>query len=160
MLRLSSCIVVLVLSLISSENVSDAFTSPHSFASTVTTGAGIGSQCSVPFSAGSTSTSLFGIPKMFRWLTDQYPNINRRLSEGLTSDVRVDNFYLDMNGIIHPCTHGNAQDQIIVLDETAMFKKIFAYVDRYVPLNLYFFHKKKRRKGPCYLLCIYIYTHV
>mmetsp|Transcript_29208 Transcript_29208/g.43057 ORF Transcript_29208/g.43057 Transcript_29208/m.43057 type:complete len:821 (+) Transcript_29208:127-2589(+) len=75
-------------------------------------------------------TALHGIPKMFRWLTDQYPNINRRLSEGLTSDVQVDNFYLDMNGIIHPCTHGNADDKIVVLDETAMFKKIFGYVDR------------------------------
>jgi len=67
---------------------------------------------------------------MFRWLTDQYPNINKRINEGLTSDVHVDNFYLDMNGIIHPCTHGNANDEIIVLDETAMFKKIFSYVDR------------------------------
>eukprot|EP00547_Thalassionema_nitzschioides_P005996 CAMPEP_0194204872 /NCGR_PEP_ID=MMETSP0156-20130528/4284_1 /TAXON_ID=33649 /ORGANISM="Thalassionema nitzschioides, Strain L26-B" /LENGTH=697 /DNA_ID=CAMNT_0038930999 /DNA_START=211 /DNA_END=2304 /DNA_ORIENTATION=+ len=67
---------------------------------------------------------------MFRWLTDQYPNINRRLSEGLTIDTHVDNFYLDMNGIIHPCTHGNAEGKVIVLDETAMFKKIFLYVDR------------------------------
>eukprot|EP00980_Cylindrotheca_fusiformis_P014180 scaffold3720_cov141-Cylindrotheca_fusiformis.AAC.19 len=67
---------------------------------------------------------------MFRWLTDQYPNIIRdRLEEGLSTDVAVDNFYLDMNGIIHPCTHGNA-DEIIFLDETAMFKKIFLYVDR------------------------------
>jgi hypothetical protein len=78
------------------------------------------------------STALFGIPKMFRWLTDQYPNINSRLNEGLGSDKVVDNFYLDMNGIIHPCTHGNNQDEIVVLDETAMFKKIFGYVDRYV----------------------------
>jgi len=69
---------------------------------------------------------------MFRWLTDQYPNINRRLSEGLSDDKVVDAFYLDMNGIIHPCTHGNNQDEIVVLDETAMFKKIFGYVDRYV----------------------------
>ena len=76
------------------------------------------------------STELNGIPKMFRWLTDQYPNINSRLSEGLSSDKVVDNFYLDMNGIIHPCTHGNNSDEIIVLDETAMFKKIFGYVDR------------------------------
>jgi len=67
---------------------------------------------------------------MFRWLTDQYPNINRRLTEGLNDDKIVDNFYLDMNGIIHPCTHGNSQDEIVVLDETAMFKKIFGYVDR------------------------------
>jgi hypothetical protein len=75
-------------------------------------------------------TALHGIPKMFRWLTDQYPNINKRINDGLHVDRDVDNFYLDMNGIIHPCTHGNNNDEIIVLDETAMFKKIFSYVDR------------------------------
>jgi XRN 5'-3' exonuclease N-terminus len=84
------------------------------------------------------ATQLQGIPKMFRWLTDQYPDVlNRQLHsvEGfLVGDVVVDNFYLDMNGIIHPCTHGNAMengsDTIIILDETAMFKKIFLYVDK------------------------------
>jgi hypothetical protein len=81
-------------------------------------------------SKSSSCTELYGIPKMFRWLTDQYPNINSRLNEGLSNDKKVDNFYLDMNGIIHPCTHGNNQDEIVVLDETAMFKKIFGYVDR------------------------------
>lgn len=77
------------------------------------------------------TTALFGIPKMFRWLTDQYPDIiNNRLDEGLAEDIAVDNFYLDMNGIIHPCTHGNNENELIYLDETAMFKKIFLYVDR------------------------------
>lgn len=68
---------------------------------------------------------------MFRWLTDQYPDIiNNRLEEGLSQDIEVDNFYLDMNGIIHPCTHGNNDNELVYLDETAMFKKIFLYVDR------------------------------
>jgi len=76
------------------------------------------------------STALYGIPKMFRWLTDQYPNIlNRRLGSA-SSIPPIDNFYLDMNGIIHPCTHGNNEDEITLLDETEMFKKIFGYVDR------------------------------
>lgn len=49
--------------------------------------------------AHSSSTALHGIPKMFRWLTDQYPDIiNRQLEEGLSPDLEVDNFYLDMNG--------------------------------------------------------------
>jgi 5'-3' exoribonuclease 1 len=78
----------------------------------------------------SSSTTLFGIPKMFRWLTDQYPNIlNKRLNSG-NAIPPIDNFYLDMNGIIHPCTHGNNEDEITLLDETEMFKKIFGYVDR------------------------------
>lgn len=81
-------------------------------------------------SHATSSTSLSGIPKMFRWLTDRYPQINRRLSEGLPDDAIVDNFYLDMNGIIHPCTHGNVDDEIVVLDEREMFRKIFGYVDR------------------------------
>lgn len=69
---------------------------------------------------------------MFRWLTDQYPDIlNRQLTQdGLSDDVKVDNFYLDMNGIIHPATHGNNEEELVILDETAMFKKIFLYVDR------------------------------
>ncbi|KAL9183739.1 hypothetical protein ACHAXT_004595 [Thalassiosira profunda] len=83
-----------------------------------------------PTSPSESSTALHGIPKMFRWLTDQYPNIlNRRLGSA-SSIPPVDNFYLDMNGIIHPCTHGNNEDEITILDETEMFKKIFGYVDR------------------------------
>ena len=86
--------------------------------------------------ASATSTSLYGIPKMFRWLTDQYPDIlNNRLEQGLSPDLEVDAFYLDMNGIIHPCTHGNAEGEIILLDETAMFKKIFLYVDKMYKLS-------------------------
>ena len=67
---------------------------------------------------------------MFRWLTDQYPNIlNRRLGSNKDNIPPIDNFYLDMNGIIHPCTHGNNEQEITLLDETIMFKKIFGYVD-------------------------------
>jgi 5'-3' exoribonuclease 1 len=77
----------------------------------------------------SSSTQLNGIPKMFRWLTDQYPDIVNRQLEDLAD---VDYFYLDMNGIIHPCTHGNGNEngEVVLLDETAMFKRIFLYVDR------------------------------
>jgi 5'-3' exoribonuclease 1 len=43
--------------------------------------------------------------------------------------MQVDNFYLDMNGIIHTCTHSN-NDHLIILNEKEMFKRIFAYTDR------------------------------
>jgi len=73
---------------------------------------------------------------MFRWLTDQYPDIlNNRIEQGISPDMEVDAFYLDMNGIIHPCTHGNAEGEIVLLDETAMFKRIFMYVDKLYKLS-------------------------
>jgi 5'-3' exoribonuclease 1 len=43
--------------------------------------------------------------------------------------ARVDNFYLDMNGIIHMCTHANAEE-LIACDERRMFQRIFQYTDR------------------------------
>lgn len=40
----------------------------------------------------------------------------------------VDNLYLDMNGIIHNCTHGN--DPGTRLSEPAMVVKVFAYLEK------------------------------
>ena len=63
---------------------------------------------------------------MFRWLTDQYPDIVNRQLEELAD---VDYFYLDMNGIIHTCTHSN-NDKLVLLNEREMFQRIFSYTDR------------------------------
>lgn len=76
------------------------------------------------------STALYGIPKLFRWLVDLYPIVLESVGESLTGGtMQVDNFYLDMNGIIHTCTHSN-NDRLVKLDEREMFKRIFAYTDR------------------------------
>ena len=62
-----------------------------------------------------------GIPKFFRWLTRRYPMILQNLTNydevpqvgkhpvNLSNDslVLVDNFYMDLNGIVHNCIHGN-----------------------------------------------------
>ena len=47
---------------------------------------------------------------------------------GATVIPVIDNFYLDMNGIVHNCTHGNDPDT--KLTEEEMIKKIFMYLDK------------------------------
>lgn len=64
-----------------------------------------------------------GVPAFFKWLTLRYPkvvmdavdnsksqgyDIDQFLNNKYNQDTAmpdVDNFYLDMNGIIHPCCH-------------------------------------------------------
>lgn len=61
-----------------------------------------------------------GVPAFFRWVCMRCPKI---LIDGLEleqfeydengqpiqASVDIDNLYLDMNGIIHPCTHPENQ---------------------------------------------------
>ncbi|KAL4438007.1 hypothetical protein ABPG77_004228 [Micractinium sp. CCAP 211/92] len=67
-----------------------------------------------------------GIPKFYRWLSERYPLINQ--PGGATVVPIIDNLYLDMNGIIHNCTHGNNPD--VKLTEDEMIVKIFTYLDK------------------------------
>ncbi|KAL4425618.1 hypothetical protein ABPG75_009634 [Micractinium tetrahymenae] len=67
-----------------------------------------------------------GIPKFYRWLSERYPLINQ--PGGATVVPIIDNLYLDMNGIIHNCTHGNNPDVKPTEDE--MIVKIFTYLDK------------------------------
>jgi 5'-3' exoribonuclease 2 len=59
-----------------------------------------------------------GVPAFFRWLTTICPTIIRPCAEYPDQDEvnpetkpadyinpDIDNLYLDMNGIIHPCSH-------------------------------------------------------
>ena len=73
-----------------------------------------------------------GVPKFFRWLTERFPQINRRISEGRKAEDYVDNFYLDMNGIIHTCTHGDAIRPGESLSEEEMIRRIFEYTERLI----------------------------
>lgn len=71
-------------------------------------------------------TVRHGIPKMFRWLTDQYPTIMERISDVLPetgSAEPVSNLYLDMNGIIHQCSQGD-------LTMKEQFVRIFEFTDK------------------------------
>ena len=86
-----------------------------------------------------------GVPAFFRWLTKKYPatvvNANedrQRDADGKRVPVdctqpnpnfqEFDNLYLDMNGIIHPCTH--PEDRPPPKNEDEMFALIFEYIDR------------------------------
>ena len=72
-----------------------------------------------------------GVPKFYRWLSERYPQINQILSD--TSLLpEFDNFYLDMNGIIHACTHPNDNGTSSSLSLREMMLAIFRYIDRMV----------------------------
>lgn len=68
-----------------------------------------------------------GIPKFFRWMSTKYPGLHVSATQGQLPDV--DNFYLDMNGIIHNCTHPCDGDVHFRLSEADMFDDIFNYVE-------------------------------
>ncbi|PHH61590.1 hypothetical protein CDD81_8171 [Ophiocordyceps australis] len=89
-----------------------------------------------------------GIPAAFRWLSNKYPKIISPVVEeqAVTMDdgsiipvdttgrnpngEEFDNLYLDMNGIVHPCSH--PEDRPAPKDEEEMMLEVFRYTDRVV----------------------------
>ncbi|KAL0940808.1 GTPase-activator protein for Ras-like GTPase [Colletotrichum truncatum] len=89
-----------------------------------------------------------GIPAAFRWLSNKYPKIISpvieeqpvKMEDGSTIPVdttgpnpngeELDNLYLDMNGIVHPCSH--PEDRPAPKDEEEMMLEVFKYTDRVV----------------------------
>lgn len=68
-----------------------------------------------------------GIPKFFRWMSERYPAISQ-----IIADNRIPEFdclYLDMNGIIHNCTHNDSDSATFRLSEEKMFIAIFNYIE-------------------------------
>lgn len=72
-----------------------------------------------------------GIPKFYRWLSERYPLLNQRLTM-TEAPPEIDNLYLDMNGIIHNCTHANQQN--VKGTEEEMMIKVFDYLDKLVQM--------------------------
>ena len=59
-------------------------------------------------------------------MSERYPLVNQPIAE--TNVPVVDNLYLDMNGIIHNCTHGNDPGRKIT--EQEMIVKVFGYQEK------------------------------
>lgn len=72
-----------------------------------------------------------GVPKFYRWISERYPQINQIISD-TSSLPEFDNFYLDMNGIIHACTHPNDNNLSTTLTMKDMVLGMFRYIDRMV----------------------------
>ncbi|MCG8711149.1 hypothetical protein JHU04_004547, partial [Brenneria sp. 4F2] len=68
-----------------------------------------------------------GIPKFFKYIAERWPMI-LQLIDG-QHIPEFDNLYLDMNSILHTCTHGNDDDVTKRLTEEEVFGKIFVYID-------------------------------
>ncbi|KAK9235780.1 XRN 5'-3' exonuclease N-terminus-domain-containing protein [Lipomyces kononenkoae] len=81
-----------------------------------------------------------GIPKFFRWISERYPLISQ-LIEG-DKIPEFDNLYLDMNGILHNCTHKDSDDATFRMSEDQMFIAIFSYIellfDKVKPKKVFF----------------------
>jgi XRN 5'-3' exonuclease N-terminus len=88
-----------------------------------------------------------GVPALFRWLSNKYPKIISPvieetpqpiegqevpvdISKPNPNGVEYDNLYLDMNGIVHPCSH--PEDRPPPKTEEEMMTAIFEYTDRVV----------------------------
>ena len=88
-----------------------------------------------------------GVPALFRWLTQKYPKIVSPVIEEQPLVIdgneipvdttgpnpngeEMDNLYLDMNGIVHPCSH--PEDKPPPATEEEMMLEVFKYTDRVV----------------------------
>ena len=89
-----------------------------------------------------------GVPAFYRWLSEKYPKVVQDVLEARVhlandsgsirlpfdstlpnpSGLECDNLYIDMNGIIHPCSHPEVGPQPTSTAE--MYENVCRYVDR------------------------------
>jgi 5'-3' exonuclease len=104
-----------------------------------------------------------GVPAFFRWLVSKYPKVvadvleeRETVVEGTVipldlsapnpNDIEYDNLYVDMNGLIHPCSHPEERDapstgQFLNVEIIFIFIVSFIYFNFTHALN---FHSKRR----------------
>jgi len=73
-----------------------------------------------------------GVPKFYRWVSERWPLINEIIQDRVTVISEYDNLYLDMNGIIHNCSHPSDQEGNVHfrLTENEMFIAVMEYIDK------------------------------
>jgi 5'-3' exoribonuclease 1 len=62
-----------------------------------------------------------------RWMSERYPAISQLIAENRIPEF--DCLYLDMNGIIHNCTHKDSDSPTFRMTEDQMFIAIFNYIE-------------------------------
>jgi 5'-3' exoribonuclease 2 len=90
---------------------------------------------------------LMGVPAFYRWISEKYPKIVLNilearprvlggailpvdLNEPNPNGIEFDNLYIDMNGLIHPCSH--PEDREPPKNEEEMYLNVTKYIDRLV----------------------------
>ncbi|KAI4465246.1 3' exoribonuclease [Holotrichia oblita] len=68
-----------------------------------------------------------GVPKFFRYISERYPCLSEIVKEHQIP--QFDNLYLDMNGIIHTCSHPEDDDPHFRITEEKIFQDIFHYIE-------------------------------
>ncbi|XP_063821107.1 5'-3' exoribonuclease 1 [Ostrinia nubilalis] len=67
-----------------------------------------------------------GVPKFFRYTSERYPCLNELVKQYQIPEF--DNMYLDMNGIIHNCSHPDDSNPHFRITEEKIFQDIFHYL--------------------------------
>ncbi|XP_012550791.2 5'-3' exoribonuclease 1 [Bombyx mori] len=67
-----------------------------------------------------------GVPKFFRYTSERYPCLNELVKQYQIPDF--DNMYLDMNGIIHNCSHPDDSNPHFRITEEKIFTDVFHYI--------------------------------
>uniref|UniRef100_A0AAR5PUV6 5'-3' exoribonuclease 1 n=1 Tax=Dendroctonus ponderosae TaxID=77166 RepID=A0AAR5PUV6_DENPD len=68
-----------------------------------------------------------GVPKFFRYISERYPCLSELVREYQIPEF--DNMYLDMNGIIHMCSHPDDNNPHFRITEERIFQDVFHYIE-------------------------------
>ncbi|KAI7933295.1 hypothetical protein MJO28_017740 [Puccinia striiformis f. sp. tritici] len=68
-----------------------------------------------------------GVSKFFRWMSERYPYVLQLVEENRIP--QFDNLYLDMNGIIHHCSHPNEGSAHFRITDQDIYLAIFSYLE-------------------------------